>query len=299
MSLAGHVPLIVNPVSGRGSEKRCIERLEERLAQSGIPSDRYETMGPGDAGGFAATLVAERPRAIMVAGGDGTIREVVAGLSGDSTPLLVIPCGTENVLAKYLGLSASADLLWEVLEQGNTRGVDVLDCNGGPSMLVVGAGFDAEVVRRLAAARAGHISYWSYVRPLLGTLLGYRHPEMRLEVDDEVIEPGPGLLLAGNLPRYALGLRILAGAEPDDGLLDLCYFRCRSWFSLFGHALNVLLGRHLRSRHVIYRQARELRVQADSAVPVQVDGDAAGVLPLVLRVTEKRARFLVPQEGWR
>lgn len=298
MSRSGHVPIIVNPVSGRGSDRRCIAELLARLEAAGVESARYETKGPGEARTFAASLAAEKPKAIIVAGGDGTIREVVAGLAGDETPLLIVPCGTENVLAKYLGIRSSFELLWDVLEGGQTCEFDVFECNGSVSMLVVGVGFDAEVVRRLTAARAGHISYWSYVRPILGTLLCYRHPSMTIEVDGETIEPGPGLLLAGNLPRYAIGLRLLAKAKPNDGLLDLCFFRCSSRFSVWRHALNALLGRHLRSRNVIYRQAREIRVRAEVAVPVQVDGDAAGELPLTLRVTQDRAQFLVPH-GWR
>jgi len=273
-----------------------LEALIQRLRDSGRQVRVETTTGPGHAGRVAERCCREDVGCLIVSGGDGTISEAVSGMCGEGVPVLVVPSGTENVLAKYMGLRLDPDWLYQVLDHGREIRFDVPVCNGRRFLLMAGVGFDAEAVRLVSQRRRGHLSYLSYLGPLWQAFWHYRHPHLTIEADGETIFEGPGLALVGSVPRYALGLRILRRAIPDDGLLDVCAMACDSRITLIRHALKALLGRHDGGDDVVYRQARRVRIVSDERVPVQIDGDVAGWLPADLEIAPQAARFMVSEE---
>jgi diacylglycerol kinase family enzyme len=161
--------------------------------------------------------------------------------------------------------------------------------------LILGVGFDGEVVRRLAAGRSGHISHLSYFWPLWRTFWEHDFPRMRIVADGEPIFDDYGLAFIGNISRYAVGLRICRDARFDDGLLDLVVFSCREQAHLILHAGWTLLRRHPLKGNVVYRQFRHCTIETDSPVPSEVDGDVGPSTPLDVRVTPHRIRLLIPE----
>jgi diacylglycerol kinase family enzyme len=309
------VGIVVNPVAGRaglgGGAGRALAVLSRRMGQAGVEFWRRYTQRAGDAATWAQESCERGDRALVIVGGDGTIREAVDGMVGEGVPILVVPCGTENILARFFGIKADGDWLWQVLEAGKTYRVDVgaVRCAvsqerpGGlrsqSFLLMVGVGFDAEVARRLALARGGlmrqggHISYWTYVWPVWRALWDHRPREIEVEVDGERLCSGPASVMVGNVPRYALGLRPFARARCDDGLLDVCVFEYRWRTGQVWYIPRVLLQRHVGSRGIIHRQGRSVRIKAEGPVPVQTDGDFAGWLPVEATLSGRSARFLV------
>lgn len=315
----GEIRFIVNPVSGRFGNRALVEAFRRRAEAAGRAVTVQRTAGTGDAEAMAREAFAAGVAALVVVGGDGTVREVVNGMTDGGPPILVVPSGTENILAKYLGIRRDAEWLWQVLCEGREIELDVGVHWGGDSavekaardgcptgrrfLLIAGAGFDAEVVRRLTLERKGHITYWSYFWPVWRSFWSYRQPQVFVEADDRVIFDGRGLVYVGSIPRYAVGMRLLARAVAADGLLDVCVFQCCKSNAVLGgrvtllrHALNTFLGRHVGTRGVIYAQARRVRVWSKERVPVEIDGDLAGELPQEYGVADFRARFLVGRD---
>ncbi len=292
------IQAVVNPISGRSAGRAVLEALIRQLRDSGRQVSVETTTGPGDARRVAERCCREGVGCLVVAGGDGTISEVVNGMCGEGVPVLVVPTGTENVLAKYMGLKLDPDRLRQVLDDGHEVRLDVPICNGRRFLLMAGVGFDAEAVRLVSERRRGHLSYLSYLNPLWQAFWHYRHPHLTIEADGETIFQGPGLAFVGSVPRYALGLHILRRAIPDDGLLDVCSLTCDRRLTLMRHTLKALLGQHDSSADVVYQQARRVRIVSDQRVPVQIDGDVAGYLPAELEIASQPARFLVP-EAWK
>lgn len=299
MARHAKIQIVVNPISGSGSSRRVLAAFCRRLRDAGRPVSVSLTRGRGDAGRIARESCQAGDRALVVAGGDGTVSEAVGGMVGDGVPILVVPSGTENIVAKSLGMRADADWLADLLTSGEREvAFDVPTVNGRPFLIVSSMGFDAEVARRLVRRRSGHITHMSYFWPTWRTLWGYTFPAMHVEVDGEQLYNGPCLTYVGNMGRYAGGLRVLDRAVPDDGLLDVCVLRCRWQGPLLRHALNIFLRRHIGRRDVLYRQGRRVSVRADEAVPFQVDGEAAGRLPADFEMSPRRARFIVSTD-WR
>ena len=283
---------IVNPVSGRNDIVEQIRAVARRLTAEGSPVTVETTRGPGHAIELARR--ARGCRSVVVAGGDGTVRDVAAGLAGDPTPIAIYPTGTENILAKELGVSAEPAELIRTLHAGRKWTVDLGLANGKEFLVVAGAGFDAQVVRRLASGRRGHISYLSYVAPVWNTFWQYTFPPIRVIADGREVFNGPSMVFVGNFARYSIGLKIVRDAVADDGLLDVCVMPCDWNGPVLRHAINALLRRHVECEDVIYLRCRTARLESPDEVPLELDGDEAGWLPVDFKLIPQAITLLKP-----
>ena len=123
---------------------------------------------------------------VVVAGGDGTINEVVSGMAGSSVPLTALPGGTANVLCCELGLSGSMETVAQQLPGFAPHRIALgrfISANGARTFaMMAGLGFDAHIVQHINPAlkqRFGKAAYWiSGFRSVLRSL-----PEFSVRVD--------------------------------------------------------------------------------------------------------------------
>ena len=289
------VHLIVNPHSGYGGHQLLRGDMLRCLRDGGYDAVEYVTTAPRDATAYARRI-ANEAAAVIVWGGDGTVSEVANGLAGTGVPILPCPAGTENLLAKELRIPARPDHVVDVLRTGRVVDCDVGVINDRHFLLIIGIGFDGEVVRRVASVRTGHISHLSYFWPIWRTFWGHRFPKMRVELDGVEVFHDHGLAFVGNISRYAVGLRICNDAKFDDGLLDMVIFPCREQTSLVLHAAWTLLKMHQNQQGVIYTQFHRARIETAAPVASQIDGDPGPDTPLEISVAEDRIRLIVPVE---
>lgn len=291
------VAILLNPLAGRGQGRDLVAALRRRLLAAGCSCSVNLCADRDRLRDHALRHIGEG-RVLAIGGGDGTVHTVLAALPpGWTTPLLLLPLGTENLLATHLGIRRDLELIWRTLIAGRVTPFDLALANGRPVATVIGVGFDAEVVRRVAAERRGHITHMSYFWPIWRAFWAYRFSPVRVVADGGRLCDEPALVFVGNIPRYAIGLRILRRARWDDGRLDLCIIRCRHRAALLERAVVTLMGRHVERRWTTYRQVRSVRIEADPPLAVQCDGEAAGTLPLTIRVAPAAVRLLLPPAG--
>ena len=286
--------LIINPKSGYGSGRQALADLRVAAREAGIVLIEYVTQGPADTTNYARSIAHERIP-VIVWGGDGTASKVADGLAGTEAPMLPCPAGTENLLAKELQMPSDPRAIINVLHTGHVADCDIGIVNGRSFLLIIGVGFDGEVVRRLTGARRGHTSHLSYFWPVWRTFWEHDFPRLRVQADGEEIFHDSGLVFVGNISRYAVGLRICRDARIDDGLLDLVIFTCQEQTGLLLHAAWTLLRLHPLKGNVIYRRVRRCRIETDHPVPSQVDGDLGPSTPLDISMTSTRLKLLVPR----
>lgn len=289
----GTIHIVINPRSGSGPKRQLLGELRSVLRERGAEIIEYRTTGPGDATDYARS-VRRHAGQVVAWGGDGTVRELASGLVGSQVPLLACPVGTENLLAKELRIPGHPRRLANIIAGGRTVNCDLGSVNGDDFLLIMGIGFDGEVVRRLATVRRGHITHLSYFWPIWRTFWEHDFPRMRVLADGEEVFNDYGLAFVGNISRYAVGLRICRDARYDDGLLDLVVFSCHQQHALVLHAAWTLLRMHPLKGNVIYRQIRHARIETDRPVPSQTDGDVGPNTPLEISLRPGRIRLLVP-----
>ena len=289
------VHLIINPRSGYGGSRHMLGQLRTAARRGGVNLVEYTTCAPEDATRYARSIVGEAA-AVMVWGGDGTVNEVATGLAGTDVPLLPCRAGTESLLARELRVPIHPMRIIRVLQTGSIVSFDVGRINRKHFILIIGIGFDGEVVRRLASVRTGHISHLSYVWPIWRTFWEHKFPQMRIVADNEEVFNAPGMAFVGNISRYATGLRICRDADFADGLLDLVVYPCTNQVSLALHAARTVLRRHPSHEGVVYRRFRNLTIESIEPVPSQVDGDVGPATPLEISVSPGRIQLIVPQQ---
>ena len=293
------VHLIINPHSGYGGRKRVLADLRTQCRLADIELVEHITSSAGDATQYARGL-AGRAAAALVWGGDGTVNDAAQALAGTDVPILPCHAGTENLLAKELRIPSDPRGIVAVLQRGQIVNCDVGCVNGKNFLLIIGIGFDGEVVRRLSLVRRGHVSHLSYFWPIWRTFWEHDFPRMRIVADGEEIFNDFGLAFVGNISRYAVGLRICRDAVYDDGLLDLVVFSCQEQTALMLHAAWTLLRVHPLKGNVTYRRFRHARIETQQPVPSQVDGDVGPPTPLAISVAPDRVKLLIParRDSW-
>ena len=287
------VHVIMNPHSGYGGSRRLMGEFCAAVRAAGWKVADHCTRWAGDATDYAAAA-ADDAAAVVVWGGDGTVNEVTNALTGTGVPVLPCPAGTENLLCKELRISLHPQRLADALRVGAVVDCDVGSINGKHFLLILGVGFDGEVVRRLTATRTGHISHLSYFWPIWRTFWEHDFPRMRVIADGKEICNDFGLAFIGNISRYAVGLRICRHATFNDGKLDLVIFPCRAQSRLLWHAAWTLLRRHPLKGNVLYHQVKSVRIETDPPVACQVDGDLGPRTPIDVSVIPEKIKLLIP-----
>ena len=293
----GYIASIVNPKSGATGSKVTGRRFEQYLVKRGFEVRVSLTTSLDHACELATDAAVDYDCAMaVVVGGDGTVREVAHGLEGSDKPLLIIPHGTENLLANELGFDERLKTIIKTFEAGYIRPLDLGSANGKCFTSIAGFGFDGEVVKRVTEQRAGHIDYFDYFWPIWRTFWNYKFSPMKVEVDGEEVFDGPGLVFVGNISRYAVGLQVLHYADFGDGLLDVCIYKCASQLHLAKHSLMTILKQHADSRDVIYRQGKSISVSSKGAcIATEIDGDPGPALPVQIEVIPQAVNVMVPE----
>lgn len=216
----------------------------------------------------------------------------------------MVPCGTANVLAKELGLPRSVGRLADLVTDGREIRWDVgVDRESGRKFLLFGsAGYDAHVVHVFHAARQGPIQMWQYILWGLKSILDYRIPRLRVELDGKPLADDASWVQVSNVSCYGGPLVFTPHAKADDGSFEVMvlHARCRRdvvrmfWAALLGYLLGVEYALHDATFH----RARRVRIEAaDGApVPVQIDGDPGGHLPVDFEIVPGGIRILAPKD---
>lgn len=293
----GYIAYIVNPKSGASSSKLTGRQFEQYLAKKGFELRVGLTTSLEHACELATDAAVDYHCAmVVVVGGDGTVREVAHGLEGSDKPLLIVPYGTENLLANELGFDERLKTIIRTFEAGYIRPLDLGSANGKCFTSIAGFGFDGQIVRRVSEQRKGHIDYFDYFWPIWRTFWNYKFDAMKVEVDGEEVFDGRGLVFVGNISRYAMGLQILHDADFGDGLLDVCIYKCTSQVRLLKHSLMTVLKQHTYGTNVIYRQGKNISVSSEAAdIATEVDGDPGPPLPVQIEIIPQAVNCLVPE----
>jgi len=286
------IKLIANPVSG-GDARARIQQAVSVMEQLGAEVDLRLTAARGDARQYAAQALSEDYHRIVVAGGDGTLNEVVNGVASAGLPIAVLPLGTVNVFALEAGIPSHIEGACALAVRGRPRLITAGRINGDLFILMVSAGWDAEAVNALRPNVKRCVGRLAYAVSALEVLLRRKPAELQLITPGGGCHSGFGVVVS-NCRYYGGRYVVTPGASMFRDDLEVCLLRRGGRLGLLRFALAVFLQRPLRPPLVETLRLAEAELWGEN-VAVQADGDAWGALPVRLEAVPKAIAMVLPE----
>ncbi|UFQ14646.1 MULTISPECIES: diacylglycerol kinase [Streptomyces] len=296
--MTGEITLFVNPTAGRGRGAHAAQPAASALRDRGFRVRTVIGEDAPDALRRAREAVEGGTGALIAVGGDGMVSLALQAVAGTRTPLGVIAVGTGNDFARALALpvrepGAAGRLVAEALKKARTRSIDLGRVGGTWFGTVLASGFDSRVNDRGNRMRwpAGR---FKYDLAMAAELAAFRPVPYRITLDGgDVHETEATLVAVGNGSSYGGGMRICAGAEPDDGLFDITVVGPCSRTTLLKVFPRVYKGTHLGHPAVTVHRAATVELVAPGTTGY-ADGEPLGALPLTVECVPGAVRVLAP-----
>ncbi|MDQ7822883.1 MAG: diacylglycerol kinase family lipid kinase [Candidatus Eremiobacteraeota bacterium] len=281
--------LIINPAAGQDWKRAALPPA--RVIQASFQSHGHqveveETQARGDATRAAESAVTRGFDMVIAAGGDGTVNEVVNGLVGSKVIFSLVPLGTENVLAKEMGIPFDVGRACEFIEEAAVRRVDVGKVKDRFFLSFAGVGLDAQAVSEVPSrlkAQLGSLAFF-----LTGLRMAWKYrkasPKATLHIDEETLVTHFWLIIIGNIPSYGWKVKVTPKASVDDGLLDVCVFPKTTYLGIIFQVMVAFLGMHLKLPEIRYFRGKKITIKARPRVMVEADGELVGWTPAEISV---------------
>ncbi|MCS1352043.1 YegS/Rv2252/BmrU family lipid kinase [Mechercharimyces sp. CAU 1602] len=273
--------LIYNPSAGREAVERKLSAILNKLEECGLQTSCHATTGRWDAAEAAKQAGENGYDVVIAAGGDGTIHEVINGLSVlDQRPQLgIIPGGTSNDFARALGLPRDLLQATEVLGKGSGKKVDIGKVNGRYFLNVAAAGSLTEITYEVPSRLKTVLGQAAYYAKGLERLSKLVEPfPVELKTASHSYEEELILLIVANSPAIGGFPRLAPQATMTDGKLDVLGVRKCGLPDLI-HLISLLLkGEHPQDSHVLYFQTDRVEVHSSSEMQLNVDGEWGGTV---------------------
>lgn len=291
--------LISNPKTGRYASRRFrpIQQTVSQLKSLGVDVELKLTTRPHEATEIAARAARNGSSDVFVAGGDGTINEVIQGLAGTKARLGIIPRGTANVLARELGLPLDEQEAAAVAARGKARRIHLglaIDETNNVSRhfaLMAGIGLDASIVRHVRPRLKKRIGKGAFWISGLSHLASWSPHPFKLEIEGR--EYTATFAAIGKAPRYGGDLAITPEARLDEPAFEVCIIATANRFRylrLLSHALRAGMPRD----NPAVKFVKTSVVRAYGNAPVQIDGELIGTLPMRFEIAPQSLEVIVP-----
>ena len=291
------VLIVYNPTAGQSPDlQNTLDRVANLWRDLGWQVQIAATTSPGDATTKARQASQSGYHAVVAAGGDGTVNEVMNGLVGTQTALGVLPLGTVNIWAREMGLSMDMLKAAASLAKSELTQIDVGRAGNRYFLLMAGIGFDAAVTATISLAEKRRLGVIAYIKQAIQVAWNFRGVRLKLRIDGKRVRGKILMVIVGNSQLYGGVVKFTAHATIDDGLLDICVIKGQGMLSAPRRLISIFARHYNRDPLVQYFQGRQIdiRGQRGKALPVQVDGDYLGKTPMSFQVVPHSLWILVP-----
>lgn len=275
------IKIILNPYASRWGASNRVPAIESAFAESGMDYDLAVTSHPGQGTTVALRAAFDGYDAIIAAGGDGTVNEVVNGLieaSGDepTRPLGVLPIGTGNDFNDMNALPRELRESVKIISAGHTRQIDAgrVTADGNVHYFGNNCALAMEPVVTIENVKLTRLS--GTIRYIVATVIALtklRAWQMRITWDGGEYEGPIFLLSVCNSPRTG-GLFLMApSAQVNDGLFDIVIAPEMPKPEVLTIVPRLLNGSHYSHRRITHNQTSQLTVESNPGTPIHADGE--------------------------
>lgn len=291
------IKFIINPVSGRQSMEKKIDNLCKYLLDDGYILGKFFTKKKYDAMFAAKEACSGDFDLIVVCGGDGTVNEVVKGImtSDKKLPLAILAGGTVNDFANYLEMPKTAINFYKMIKRNEQVDVDLGKANDDYFVNVAAGGLLTKIAYQATSDMKAVLGRMAYYLEGLKEITSQGLEPVNVKIDSEefVSEEKILLFVVSNSSSIGGFKRLAPEADILDGLLDVVLIKNADLAELANIFVNVLTGEHIRHPKVIYYKTKELTIDSEKDIFLDIDGEFGGKLPVHFKVIPKGLKILV------
>lgn len=169
---------------------------------------------------------------LVAIGGDGTVNTVAKRATAQDKLLSVIPKGSGDGLARFLGIPREVNAAIDLVFHGKTITIDTAEVDGHFFINVAGAGFEAEVAHKFGAE--GIRGLKGYAKTILESFGDREEKEVTLTLDGKKTTLPFFSVSIANGAQWGNNFEIASAADIQDGLLDIAVMRKPKWYEILG-----------------------------------------------------------------
>lgn len=269
--------ILVNPVSGNHKGIKKGEIVKRLLSKNGIEATVHISEYPSHLTEISRRLSAKSKCRFYSIGGDGTLNEVVTGVIGSDSEIVVVPSGTGNDFIKSISkYSGMRKIIIESINRESKK-VDVLKVNKDRYCInILNCGFDAMVAKNVDNFRIFRFltGKMKYNLSIFTTLLSNRNYKFKIDIlGSNSIKGYFTFVVVSNGKYYGGGICPCPDADVSDGVADICY----ADYTTISNKIS-LLPKYKKSEHIGLKKVHidktdDLSIVSTRKFPVSIDGE--------------------------
>ena len=293
---------IINPVSGTKVKKDLQQFIEQQTANRNIPYMVFPSVASGDYSFLQPVIREQKITDVIIAGGDGTVSQVVCSLMEERVNFGIIPCGSGNGLAYTAGIPKHPGKALDIVFNSKASPIDGFMMNDQFACMLCGLGFDAQVAHDFALDKKRGLI--TYVKKIVANFFIARPYPFVLKINDKTIKLGAYFISIANSNQFGNNFTIAPKASLTDGLLDIVIVTEQTKLNLVLQTLMQVSGFNQlqkgenidKNTSVVYFQTDNIQITNPSLAPLHIDGEPVeSVKKIEIKVQPKSFQLIYPQ----
>lgn len=299
---------IINPQCGQKNHattlKKKIDTIHTVMQPRNEPYFIEQTSAPLDAQSIARRYCEQStdPLRIYVYGGDGTLNEVINGVSGfDHVAVSLIPCGKNNNFIKVFGSSSSRFAELTNLLDSPQLALDLIDCNGRLGCNVASIGVDVALIaaEKRNRHRTRFRKHLHALRSLCKVILHTPPTAYHVTLDSLHLEDSFSLITCLNGRCYGNEFTPISSTTPNDHLLNFVLMKRAPRLQLIALLYQYFYGSRDYASETptffVLHQGYSLEVSSQTPMTAQLDGELLSDTRFCFRLSDKKLNFFYPR----
>lgn len=232
---------------------------------------------------------------ILGAGGDGTINQIINIMKKKNLdiPLAILPVGTANDFAKYIGMPADIGSACDKILAGKIQEIDLGKANDKYFINVFSFGLFTDVSHKTPTHLKNIIGKLAYYLNGIKELPSFKKLDIKV-TSDEFFYEGNALIFFTFNGRTAGNINISYKSEINDGLLDVIIVKGENIRSTLSSLLAFLKLEHLeKPKDIIHFTTSDFTVEySDSSLESDIDGEVGPTSPIHISCIENGLKMI-------
>jgi diacylglycerol kinase (ATP) len=290
---------IINPIAGKRTKDNLQQFIQETTREKKIPFHIFPSVASGDYSFLQSIIEEQRITDVVIAGGDGTVSQVVSSLMKEDVNFGILPCGSGNGLALAAKIPKQPAKALEIIFSGKASAIDGFYVNKQFACMLCGVGFDAKVAHEFSKQpKRGLSTYASLVSKNFFSISPYH---FTIETNGMEFSTEAFFISIANSNQFGNNFTIAPKALLADGFLDIVIVKKSAKPLLIYNLVKQIIAGKLKAVEtsldlpVIYFQTKKISIRNTNNAPLHIDGDPAETPEeLKIEIRKKCFRLIQP-----